>query len=69
MKTMIIAVLSMLVVSVFIINVCDTPVILQTNEGQVCGCIHENDVPTLDECDVLTDEQKEEAEIIIVSKC
>jgi hypothetical protein len=45
----------------------NAPVVLKDRSGQVCGCVVDGDVPTLDQCNTVdTDELHE---VIIISKC
>ena len=48
-------------------NACSAPVVLESRTGEVCGCITDGDVPTLDQCDDV--DRSELHEVIVVSKC
>jgi len=59
-----------LLVGLFVYVVCtvgDSPVVFKSRAGEMCGCIVDDDYPTLGQCDRV--KQNKPYEVIFVSKC
>jgi len=50
-----------------LMRACSAPVIYETSEGEVCGCITDGDIPTLSQCNKVDRDKLHE--VITVSTC
>jgi len=64
-KIFVVVVVMYLITLIIVKTVADTPVVFKSRSGETCGCMVDQNYPTLSQCDRV----KDQYELINVSSC